>query len=405
MQYFLLACCLFFTDHWPQFRGPNSDAHVSDSRSPLEWSDTENVRWKVPIAGLGWSSPVVVENRVYLTTAVPNDQGLSLRAMAIDAESGESLWDREVRNVAEVPAIHTKNSHASPTPIVQAGRVFVHFGALGTACLESSDGSLVWRNTELDYPHVHGSGGSPVLYDGKLVVVCDGSSQPFVAALDAQNGKVVWQTARSIQPRISHSFVTPTLAQVGDTTQLLAPGPDHMAAYDPASGEELWKIRAPGWSVVPQPAVGHGMVFYNHDYDHPELIGAKLDGSGDVTESHIVWRIKRGAPSTPSPLLIGDELYFVADNGIATCVDAKTGHVHWAERLGGNFSSSPVYANDHILFLSEAGTASWVQPGKEYKLVVENVLPGRTFATPAFAGDAMYLRTDEHLYKIAKEQP
>jgi len=404
MQYFLLACCFFFTDHWPQFRGSNSDAHVTNCRSPIEWSDTENVRWKVPIAGLGWSSPVVVENRVYLTTAVPTDQGLSLRAVAIDAESGESLWDREVRNVVEAPAIHTKNSHASPTPIVQAGRVFVHFGALGTACLESTDGSLVWQNTELDYPHVHGSGGSPVLHDGKLVVVCDGSSQPFVVALDAQNGKVVWQTARSIQPRISHSFVTPTLAQVDGRAQILAPGPDHLAAYDPANGEELWKIRAPGWSVVPQPAVGHGMVFYNHDYDHPELIAAKLGGSGDVTESHIVWRIKRGAPSTPSPLLIGDELYFVADNGIATCVDAKTGQVHWAERLGGNFSSSPVYTNDHILFLNEAGTASWVQPGKEYKLVIQNVLSGRTFATPAFAGDAMYLRTDEHLYKIAKEQ-
>jgi outer membrane protein assembly factor BamB len=320
--------------------------------------------------------------------------------LAIDAESGETFWDREVRNVAEVPAIHTKNSHASPTPIIQAGRVFVHFGPLGTACLESTDGSIVWRNTELDYPHVHGSGGSPVLQDGKLVVVCDGSSQPFVAALDAQSGKVIWRTVRSIQPRISHSFVTPTIAKIDGKAQILAPGPDHLAAYDPANGAELWKIRAPGWSVVPQPALGHGMVFYNHDYDHPELIAAKLGGNGDVTESHIVWRIKRGAPSTPSPLLIGDELYFVADNGIATCVDAKTGQVHWAERLGGNFSASPVYANEHILFLNEAGTASWVQPGTEYKLVIQNVLPGRTFATPAFAGDAMFLRTDEHLYKI-----
>ncbi len=404
MQYLLLACFFFFTDHWPQFRGPNSDGHVTDCHSPLEWSDTENVRWKVHVEGLGWSSPVVVENRVYLTTAVPTNQGLSLRALAIDAESGEPLWNREVRNVAEAPAIHTKNSHASPTPIVQAGRVFVHFGALGTACLKATDGSIVWQNMELDYPHVHGSGGSPVLHDGKLVVVCDGSSQPFVAALDAQNGKVVWQTARSIQPRISHSFVTPTIALINGQTQALAPGPDHLAAYDLGSGEELWKVRAPGWSVVPQPALGHGMVFYNHDYDHPELIAAKLGGTGDVTESHVVWRIKRGAPSTPSPLLIADELYFVADNGIATCVDAQTGQVHWAERLGGNFSASPVYANDHILFLNEAGIASWVQPGKEYKLVSQNELPGRTFATPAFVGDAMYLRTDEHLYKIAQEQ-
>ncbi len=402
MHSLFLACCLLLVDNWPQFRGPNSDGHVLNCSSPLEWSDTKNVCWKVRIEGLGWSSPVVVDGKVYLTTAVPNASGLSLRAMAIDANTGEVVWDREVRTVDEVPAIHAKNSHASPTPIVSDGVVFVHFGALGITCLNANDGSVVWQNAEIDYPHVHGSGGSPILHDGKLVIVCDGSSNPFVAAIDAKTGQVVWKTVRSVQPRISHSFVTPTVTKLDGRWQVLAPGPDHFAAYDLETGEELWKVLAPGWSVVPQPALGHGMVFYNHDYDHPELIAAKLGGKGDVTEANIVWRIKRGAPSTPSPLLVGDELYFVSDNGIATCVDAKTGQVHWAERLGGDYSASPVFANDSVLFLSEAGVATWIQPGKEYQQVVQNELPGRTFATPAFAGDAMYLRTDEFLYKIAE---
>lgn len=158
---------------------------------------------------------------------------------------------------------------------------------------------------------------------------------------------------------------------------------------------------APGWSVVPQPVLGHGLVIYNHDYDHPELMAVKLGGKGDVTDSHVVWRIKRGAPSTPSPLLVGDELYFVSDNGIASCVDSKSGERHWMERLGGNYSASPTFANGRVLFLNETGLATWVKADKAFAVLGTNELPGRTFATPAFLDGAMYLRTDEVLYKFA----
>ncbi len=322
--------------------------------------------------------------------------------MAFDAETGATVWDKEIRAVNEAPAIHSKNSHASPTPIWQEGAVFVHFGALGMAKLSAADGSVIWMNTDLVYPPVHGSGGSPVLHDGRLYVVCDGSTKPFVAAVDAKTGKTAWKTLRSVPARISHSFVTPTIVTVDGKPQLLAPGPQHMAAYDPVTGEELWKVLAPGWSVIPQPAIGHGMVFYNHDYDSPEMMAVKLGGRGDITESHVAWRMKRGAPSTPSPLLVGDELYFISDLGVATCVDAKTGTQHWQKRLGGNYSASPVFANGNVLFLSEGGEATWAKPGQEYHEIRTNTVPGRTFATPAFSNGAMYLRTDEHLYKIAK---
>jgi len=304
--------------------------------------------------------------------------------------------------VEKSPAIHAKNSHASPTPIVRDGALFVHFGTLGTARLAVADGSIQWTNKELVYAPVHGSGGSPVLQDGKLVVVCDGSSQPFVAAIDAETGKTAWKTPRSVEARVSHSFATPLVAIVEGKTQVLAPGPDHLAAYDSISGIELWRVKAPGWSVVPQPVIGHGLVIYNHDYDHPELIAVKLGGSGDVTESHIVWRVQRGAPSSPSPLLVGDELYFVSDNGIASCVNAKTGERHWSERLSGNYSASPIFANNRVLFLNEDGLASWIELGQQFKLSGTNEVPGRTFATPAFSNGAMYLRTDEQLYKIAQ---
>ncbi|MFM8288394.1 MAG: PQQ-binding-like beta-propeller repeat protein, partial [Planctomycetaceae bacterium] len=291
----------------------------------------------------------------------------------------------------------------SPTPLVRDGAVYVHFGAQGMARLSATTGQLDWLCTDFDYPPMHGNGGSPVLHSGKLIVACDGSSKPFVLAIDAQTGKVAWRTPRSVEARVSHSFVTATVAIVDGQPQVLAPGPDHCAAYDIGTGRELWRVKAPGWSVVPQPTIGHGLAIYNHDYDNPELMAVRLGGKGDITESHIAWRLKRGAPSTPSPVLVGEELFFVSDNGIASCINAKTGETHWTERLGGNFSASPIHVNDRILMLNENGLATWLAVGRKFEILGTNELPGRTLATPAFSRGAMYLRTDELLYKIAAD--
>ncbi len=402
MVLFLLMLCVGWVEDWTEFRGSNADGIASQAKTPLRWSDTENVAWKRELPGLGWSSPVVSEGAIYLTTAVVEGKTLSLRAMALDAGTGELKWDREIRKLESIPAIHSKNSHASPTPIVRDQAIYVHFGAMGTARL-SRDGDIVWKNVELDYPHVHGCGGSPVLHEGKLFVICDGRKDPFVVALDAESGKIVWKQMRSIKGPISHSFGTPLVALVDGKAQLLAPGPDHLAAYDVSNGRELWHVRAAGWSVVPQPVIGHGMIFYNHDYDHPELLAVRLGGKGDITESHVEWRMQKGAPSTPTPLLVGDELFCVSDKGIASCIDARTGKHHWMERLGGNFSASPLFANNLVLFLDEVGHAYWVKPSKQFELIQRNEVNGRTFSTPAFTRNAMYLRTDQALLKIAKE--
>ncbi|MFM8572590.1 MAG: PQQ-binding-like beta-propeller repeat protein [Pirellula sp.] len=388
---------------WPQFRGP-SNAHATGHRPPMQWSDSANIEWKVPIAGLGWSSPSIHRGVIYLTTAVPKGEGLSLRALALDAQTGKTIWDVEVKSVEKAPAIHAKNSHASPTPIVRDDAVYVHFGTLGTAKLQPGDGKTVWLCEELVYPPMHGSGGSPVLYDNKLAIICDGSTNPFVCALDASTGKVVWRTPRSVAARISHSFGTVAIAKVDGKAQVLAPGPDHLGAYDLENGQELWKIMAPGWSVVPEPILIDDMVIYNHDYDNPELMAVRLGGQGDMTDKSIVWRSARGAPSTPTPLLVDSELYYVSDNGVASCIDARSGQRHWMERLGGNYSASPVFVNGHILFLSEDGLGTWVKASKEYSLVGKNQVSGRTFATPAFYQDSMFLRTDEYLLKVSQDK-
>ena len=401
MQTVCLLLLLLLPNDWPKFRGPQADAHAAGPPTPMQWSDSQNVKWKFSVPGLGWSSPSVVGKKLWLTTAVPVADGLSLRCLCLDADSGKTIWDTEVRKVAETPKIHTKNSHASPTPIVDDGSVYVHFGALGMARLDAENGSILWLNSELVYPPLHGSGGSPVLHDGRLAIVCDGSTDPFVAAVEAKSGKVLWKKYRSVKARISHSFVTVSVAEVDGRALVMAPGPDHFAAYDLNSGEEVFRVLAPGWSVVPQPVVAHGLVIYNHDYDNPELMAVRLGGSGDVTETHVAWRQKRGAPSTPTPLLIGEDLFYVSDDGIASCVNAVTGERYWMERLGGNFSASPVYANGHILLLDENGHATWIKPARTFETVAKCEVPGRTLATPAFANGSMYLRTDEFLYRIA----
>jgi outer membrane protein assembly factor BamB len=402
MLYCILLSWVCIYGDWPEFRGPDGLGNAAEYSVPMEWSDSQNVAWSAPIPGLGWSSPSIVDGTIYLTTAVPQGEGLSLRAYAIDSATGKTIWEREIKSIDKAPPIHAKNSHASPTPIVRDGSVFVHFGTLGTARLSAKTGEIQWLCEELIYPPMHGSGGSPVYCEGKLVIVCDGSIDPFVCAVDAETGKVVWKTLRSVPARISHSFATARVTLVDGKYQVLAPGPEHLAAYDLETGREIWRVLAPGWSVVPQPVIFEDLVIYNHDYDNPELIAVRMGGEGDRTESSIVWRSPRGAPSTPTPLLVGSELYFVNDKGVASCVDAKTGERHWMERLGGNYSASPVFVNGLVLFLSEEGVATWIRPAKEFSVVGKNEISGRTFATPAFAENAIYLRTDSTLLKIAQ---
>jgi outer membrane protein assembly factor BamB len=388
---------------WPEFRGPTGQGHSGATGLPLEWSRTKNVAWRRPIPGKGWSSPVLGGGRVYLTTAVEasGGSGLSLRALCLDAGSGEVRWDREVflHERSGLPRIHTKNGHASPTPVLEGDRLYVHFGHLGTACLDL-EGKVLWTNRELVYPPFHGSGGSPIIAGEALIVSCDGASDPFVVALSKRTGKVLWRTPRRTGEAKKFSFSTALLITVGGRQQVVSPGSGAVCAYDPATGREIWRVRYEGFSVVPRPVFGHGLVFVSTGYEEPHVLAIRPDGEGDVTESHVAWSLRKGAPNTPSMVIAGDEIYMVSDGGVATCADARTGKVHWQERVCGGTSASLLHAGGRIYVQDEEGTGVVLRPGKTFEKLAENALDERTLASYAAGDGALFIRTEGGLYRI-----
>ncbi|MSU36286.1 MAG: serine/threonine protein kinase [Pedosphaera sp.] len=391
---------------WPQFRGPRGDGHSSAGHLPLSWSSTKNVTWKIAIPGGGWSSPVLSKDRIYLTTATPIDGSadLSLRALCLATQDGRVLWNLEVFRelTGRAPRIHDKNSHASPTPVIDGDRVFVHFGHQGTACLNSK-GGIVWTNTSLRYEPVHGNGGSPIRIGNSLIFNVDGGSDPAVVALDATSGKQQWKTPRQTVAKKMFSFGTPQPIEIDGRTQVISPGSGFVGGYDPATGKELWRVRyGEGYSVIPRPVFAFGLLFIGTGYDRPSVLAIRAAGaSGDCTDSQIVWNTAKGAPNTPSMLVVNDELYFVSDAGIATCVDARTGTVFWTERLGGDFSASPLYGDGRIYFQNESGTGFVLKPGKTYELLARNELDERSLSSYAATDGNLFIRTAGHLWKIA----
>lgn len=389
-------------ENWPEFRGPSGNGHAESKNLPQRWSATENVVWREAVPGVGWSSPVVYRGVVYLTTALLDAAGnpTSLEVLAYDLASGRQVWRREAFAVASSPGKHSKNSHASPTPIAEGERLYVHFGHMGTAALDLS-GNVLWRQEGLAYSPVHGNGGSPIVVDDLLIFSCDGGSDPFIVALNKFNGELRWRVPRATPAKKPFSFSTPALIRVDGRTQLISPGSGLVSALDPANGAEIWRVHyGEGFSVVPRPVSGHGLVFIGTGYERPSIYAIKVDGRGDVTESHVAWTISRGAPNTPSPLLVGDELYFVSDGGVASCVDARTGEQHWNERLGGDFSASPLHANGLIYFTNERGRTFVVKASTQFEKVAENDLRERTLASLAVSGPSFLIRTENHLYRI-----
>jgi len=385
---------------WPQFRGPGGQGHAVGMKLPVDISaGSKSLKWKSAVPGSGWSSPVIVKGKIYLTSAIEASDGLSLNALCLNAADGKLVWNTPIFAIVKAPRMHRKNSQASPTAIVADGRMYVHFGHMGTAAL-SLDGKVAWKNDAIKYPPVHGNGGTPVLHEGKLIFSCDGARAPFVIALNVKDGSTAWKVNRSVDARRKFSFSTPLLLKTGAGTQILLPGSDMIGAYNPANGAEIWRATYDGYSVVPRPVVGHGLVFFSTGFDRAKAMAVQLGGKGDVTDTHVKWILPKGAPHTPSMVLDGEELYMVSDGGIASCVEAKTGKVHWNERLGGGCSSSPILADGKLYVPNEAGTIYVVQTGREFKLLSKKSLGERTLASPAVADGALFLRSAKHLWRF-----
>jgi outer membrane protein assembly factor BamB len=384
---------------WPQFRGPDGQGHSNARDLPVEFGETNNVAWKTPVPGQGWSSPVVAGGRVWVTTAT-GDREYSLRALAYDVATGREIVNVELFRLKRAREINPKNTFASPTPIVDGDRVYVHYGADGTAAIAVT-GDVLWKTT-LPYQSQHGAGGSPVLYADLLIVNCDGHDAAFVVALDTRTGKTRWKTNR--RTPADQSYTTPLVIRVGDRDQVVSVGAFRAAAYDPSTGKEIWRVSyADGFSNVPRPVFGHGLVYIATGFQQPSLIAVRPDGTGDVTKTHVAWTLTRGAPFTPSPLLVGDELYVVNDGGIITCVDARTGTVHWQMRLGGSYSASPVYADNRIYILGEHGGVTILAPGKAFRRLATTTLEGAMLASMAVSDTSLFIRTDRHLYRIRRD--
>lgn len=400
-----ITCSAMSAGEWPQFRGPTSDGYAGKVGLPVTWSETENIKWKTAIPGKGWSSPVVSGDQVWLTTAL--DEGKSLHAICANRETGKVIHDIELFKPANPGSIHQLNSFASPTPVIDESRVYVHFGNFGIAAINRKDGSIAWKNEEFsDVVYTVGPGSSPVLHGDLYIVHCDGINHRFLLALNKNTGKVVWKKERSNPIRKSEqqnkAFSSPLLIKHEGKEQLISQHANALTSYDPQTGEEFWQYQYEGYSNVAVPAFANGMLYVNTGYDFPKFLALKPGSKGLVTETNVLWTIKRGIGARVSPLVVGERLYLMTDDGIASCIDVKTGEQVWKQRIGGAFCASPLFVDSQIMFFDQTGTATIFEPGDTYKQVAQNKLGDGCMGTPAVTGKAMFLRSKSHLYRIEK---
>lgn len=410
----LMSCALavWASDQWPQFRGPEGTGHSDVKGLPLNWSESQNVIWKTAIHDRGWSSPVVYGNQIWLTTASPD--GRKLYALCLDRETGRIVRDLKLFEVVQPQYAHPFNSYASPTPAIEAGRVYITFGSPGTACLDTKTGKVLWERRDFECNHFRGAGSSPVIFQNLLLMHFDGSDRQYVVALDKRTGKTVWQTKRSIDFQdvdangkiaadgdMRKAFATPQVAQLNGRWEMISLGSKAAYSYDPFTGKELWRVEERAeHSASTRPVIGHGMIFYPTGFAKGQLFAVRTGGNGVITNTHVAWKTRQGVSNKPSILLIDDLIYLISDAGVATCVEAKTGQMVWQQRIGGEYSASPVYADGKIWLFSEEGKTTVLKPGRTFEKLAENKLDEGFLASPALAGKAFLLRTRTHLYRI-----
>ena len=403
---------------WPEFRGPWGNGLVAPAGDavprglPVRWSETENVKWKTEIPHRGWSTPVVLGNQVWLTTATL--EGNDFFAICVDGDTGKIVFNEKVFHADNPePLGNNVNCYAAPSPVIEPGRVYVHFGSYGTACLDTATSKPLWQRRDLPCRHYRGPGSSPILLEDLLILTFDGVDVDYLVALDKKTGKTVWKTDRSTrwddldaqgkptrEGDFRKAFSTPLVIDVGGKPQLISAGSKALFSYDPRTGRELWTVRHAAHTAVLRPVFSHGLVVFCTGLGKPELWAVRPDGQGDVTGTHVAWKLEKGAPKTPSPIAVDDLLYIVSDEGVGMCLEAATGKEVWKERLGGNFAASPIYGDGRLYFPNIHGKTFVVKAGRTYDLLATNVLEAGCMASPAVSGKALIFRTRTHLYRI-----
>ena len=403
---------------WPEFRGPTGDGHAAASDQklgvPLEWSEQSNIRWKTAIPHRGWSTPVVLGGQVWITTA--SESGHDYYAIGLDAETGAIRFNERVFQTDNPEPLGngaSMNGYATPSAYLEPGRVYVHFGSAGTACLDTSTGQVLWKRNDLPCRHYRGPSSSVVAFEDLVILTFDGADLQYIVALDKATGRTVWKTDRSVawndedvpgamardgDLRKAHS--TPLLVQSSGQPQLLSGGAKAAYGYDPRTGRELWRVQYPDWSVAPRPVYDHGLAFFVTGLAKKEMWAVKTDGAGDISETGVVWKLRTHVGRYSSPLLVDGLIYMAAEESFVSCFEAATGNVIWTERVGGKFAASPVYADDRLYFFSQEGKTTVLKPGRAFEVLASSELEDGFMASPAVFGRAFYLRTRTHLYRV-----
>lgn len=403
--FFLLVSVAFAADNWPEFRGPKGDGVADSENLPVDFSDPKVLKWKTAIHDRGWSSPVVWGDRIWVTTST--EDGTKQSVLALNRHTGEILLDRVVFTTENPQEKEVSNSYASCTPAIEAGRIYVHFGSLGTACLDSETGETIWERRDLPCDHWRGPGSSPIIDDKNLYVAYDGYDYQYAVALDKQTGKTVWKKDRNIDYGTDNgdrkkAYSTACLFEHDGQRQLVMPSASDTVCYDPATGDELWRVHHGGMNAAPRPLYKHGLVYITGGDRDRKLFAMDPSGRGEIPDGDIVWGMSKGAPYRPSQVILGDRMYIIEDKGIATCVDAKTGETIWQERIGGNYRASLLAAGGNLYCFDESGKITVFKASDKFELVAESSLPDGFQASPAVSGDSLYLRTTKDLYCFEK---
>ena len=419
-----LLCFLFLpllplaaADSWPGFRGPHGNGHADAANLPETWSETENVRWKTPVPHRGWSTPLVHGNQIWLTTAT--EDGHDFSALCLDRATGRVLHETKLFHADKPePLGNDMNGYASPTGWLEDGRVFLHFGSYGTACLATDDFRLLWKRTDLPCRHYRGPGSSLFNWKDTIILTMDGVDVQYLCALDKATGATRWRTDRNTEfddlgadgkpvdnGDYRKSYTTPMLVEVDGKPQIVSSSSKATVAYDPDSGREIWRTTYKGFSNASLPAVAGNLVAINTGHGKANLQAFRITAAttGDIT-GQLVWEQTKNIPTRSSPIVAGGLIFTTSDQGLIGAIDPADGSLLFSERTGGSISASPLFADGKLFFSTERGDTTVVKPDRTFTKTAVNRLDDGLMASPVAAGNCLYLRTRTHLYCIAKPE-